>query len=78
MLMNPTTAYDPAVPDAADTEKWLNRAEAAQLLGVSVRTVDGYVRDGRLPRYDLRGFTRKPRFRIEDVRALSEIERRDR
>lgn len=76
--MTPTTPYALAVPDAADTEKWLTRAEAAQLLGVTVRTVDSYVRLGRLPRYDQRGFARKPRFRIEDVRALGEIERRDR
>lgn len=52
-----------------ETEKLMTREEAAEFLRVHPRTIDTYVRDGRLPRHRIVG-TRSPRFRIEDVRAL--------
>lgn len=52
-----------------ETEKWLTREEAANLLSVHPRTIDKLVRDQVLQRYRISG-TRSPRFRIEDVRAL--------
>jgi predicted site-specific integrase-resolvase len=52
-----------------DTERWVTRVQAAELLSIAPRTIDTYVRDGRLPRFHLTG-SRTPRFRIEDVRAL--------
>lgn len=53
----------------AETEKWLTREEAANLLGVHVRTIDRLVRDEVLTRYKIRGM-RRAQFKIEDVRAL--------
>lgn len=52
-----------------DTEQWMTRAEVASYLRVTVRTVDDYVRQGRLPRFRISD-TRSARFRVEDVRAL--------
>lgn len=52
-----------------DTERWMTRKEAAELLRIAPRTLDGYVRRGELRRYTLAN-GRTPRFRIEDVRAL--------
>lgn len=70
MTLLSTTEYVPSMPD---TERWLTRAEAAELLQVRPRTVDGYARDGRLPRYYLARSSRAPRFRLEDVRALLDV-----
>lgn len=64
-----TETYSPPMPD---TERWLTRGDAAELLQVKPRTIDGYARDGRLPRFYLRA-RRAPRFRIEDVRALLDV-----
>lgn len=63
--MPSTLEYAPLV---VETEKWLTRADAAQLLGVSTQTVDRHANDGDLTRY--RVGARAVRFRIEDVRAL--------
>jgi excisionase family DNA binding protein len=52
-----------------ETERWMTRAEAAELLRIAPRTLDSYVRNGSLPRYVL-GSGRTPRYRIEDVRKL--------
>jgi excisionase family DNA binding protein len=52
-----------------DTEQWLTRKDVAERLRVTVRTVDDYVRQGRLPRFRIAG-SRTTRFRVEDVRAL--------
>jgi excisionase family DNA binding protein len=51
-----------------ETERWLNREDAAAELGVHKRTIDRLVREKRLPRYHVG--SRTPRFRIEDVRAV--------
>lgn len=71
MTLPSTAAYSPPMPD---TERWLTRAEAAEILGVRPRTVDGYARSGRLPRYYVaRAPQRAPRFRVEDVHALLDV-----
>lgn len=49
-------------------ERYLTRAEAAQLLRMSERTVDRLADDGLLPRLRPRG--RTVRFRASDVRAV--------
>lgn len=67
-----TTSLEYA-PPVVDTEKWLTRAEAAQILGVSPQTVDKRANEGQLPRYRVTG-GRAVRFRIEDVRALLQLE----
>jgi hypothetical protein len=53
----------------AAPQEWLNRKQAAQLLGVrSTTTVDSYVTAGQLTRYsDRHG---RPRFKADEVRAL--------
>ena len=73
ILTLPSTAeYSPPMHD---TEQWLTRAEAAELLQVAPRTVDAYARAGRLPRYYFARAPKRraPRFRIEDVRALLDV-----
>lgn len=52
----------------ADGPDWLDRTEAGELAGVVPRTVDAWVRDGKLTKYLLRG--RWPRFKRADVLAL--------
>lgn len=73
--MTTAPVYDPAMPD---TERWMTRAEAADLLRITPRQLDAYVRAGKLARYYLpravddrgRNARPSPRFRIEDVNAL--------
>lgn len=46
----------------------MNRREAAEFLGVSVRTVDNYAKNGRLTPYRLPN--NWPRFAVADLTAL--------
>lgn len=64
--MTDTLTYSPPM---AETQRWMTRAEAADHLRVTTRTVDAYVRTGRLRKYTLAD-SRTPRFRFEDVNAL--------
>jgi excisionase family DNA binding protein len=68
MTVQTPTDYAPAMAEV-ETERWVTRDEAADVLRVSKGLVDKLVRDKKLPRYRVVG-VRAPRFRIEDVRAL--------
>lgn len=51
-----------------DTRKYVTRQDAAGTLGVSVRTIDRYVSEGRLAKYKRLGRTL---FDAEEVRVLN-------
>jgi len=73
-----TTALAPYASPMTESEQWLSRTEAAELLRVSPVTVDRYARQEQgsplhLPRY--RSAVGRFRYRVEDVRDL--ITRRD-
>lgn len=49
-------------------EKWLTRTDAAEVLRVTPKAIDNYVRAGKLRKYSLLGG--RPRFRSDDVHSL--------
>ena len=58
----------------ADDDQWLTRMQAAERLGINVRTVDRWVANGWLTRYET--VSGLARFRAEDVEALAEPRRK--
>lgn len=60
----------PPAPAAPTGPRLLRRKEAAALLSVSLRTLDGLAAAGTLPRVTLPGRTRAAGFREADLRAL--------
>lgn len=54
----------------SDTE-WITRDEAAELVGVNVRTVDKWANDGRITRYRIGGL-QWVRFNRSEVLAMME------
>jgi excisionase family DNA binding protein len=62
MAVMDATAHDPSVPDRL----LVTKHEAAQMLGVSVRTVERLVAAGRLQQVQVE---RLARFRLDDVDA---------
>ena len=54
----------------APTREWLNRPQAAELLGCSVRSVDNYAERGYITRYTAPNG--QPRFKVEEVRRFAE------
>ena len=51
------------------TTRWLRRQEAATYLGVSPKTLDRYVRDGKIKKFTIDGLS-TPRFRQQDLDSL--------
>lgn len=70
------TAPYAAVMAASPTPEFLTRQEAADLLRVTVQTIDDYAKAGMLTKLRARGPGGKPMrrtlFRAEEVRALIE------
>lgn len=62
----------PAPERVRQSEQWLDRAQVAQTLRVSLQTVDRYVHSGHLPSYK-NSITKRVRFRIEDVREFAGV-----
>ena len=55
-----------------ETEQWIDRPQAAQMLGCSLPTLHRWVASGQLPAYK-NSITKRVRFRIEDVQRLAEM-----
>lgn len=55
--------------DPEQPQQWLTQQQAADRLGVHLRTIERHRAAGRLPTYRA-GTTRALRFRVEDVDAL--------
>lgn len=58
----------------SDSERWLTRAQVAEMLDCTPGTVDRYAVAGLLARHKNR-ITARVRFRVEDVRPLLELTR---
>jgi excisionase family DNA binding protein len=56
-------------PGRPTPRRWLNQAQAAEYLGVTNRTVRGYVSRGTLPGHKIKG-SRLIRFDVADLDAL--------
>lgn len=63
-----TTSLDYA-PPMSESEAWITRAEAAEILGVREQTVDRYVKAGVIASRK-NEFTRRVRLSAEDVEKL--------
>jgi excisionase family DNA binding protein len=55
-----------------DADTLITRAEAAEILGVSTRTISRYMRDGRITKLQGGEHGRNVRVRLRDVHALQE------
>lgn len=49
--------------------EYMSRQEAATMLGVTIRTIDGYCQDGILTKYELPNFS-QPRLKRSEVEQL--------
>jgi excisionase family DNA binding protein len=53
-----------------DSDTLITRSEAAEILGVSTRTISRYMRDGRLTKFQGGEHGRNVRVRLHDVNEL--------
>jgi excisionase family DNA binding protein len=73
-LMAALDGYERRTGDVTEprTTEWLTQQEAADRIGVHLRTIERHRAAGRLPTYRA-GTKRGLRFRVEDVDALLQL-----